>query len=227
MDIGFRNMDLEFKQIRDLKAGMKNVKVVFIVLDIGRPNTTKEQHEVRSCKVADRTGCINISLWDEPGTLLQPGDIVSLNRGYVSIFKSCLTLYVSKGGELQKIGEFCMNFTEIPNMSEPNPEYSNINKSGGSVSGDGNSGGGQNNNSGGSNNNSNSNSARDPRLLKPNSNGAQIDPRSLKGGGTSGGSTNSISQPNGHSGRHSYSSNSNKRGVHSGSGNNNRNSSKR
>lgn len=28
-------MDYEYKQIRELKAGMKNVKVIFIVLDIG------------------------------------------------------------------------------------------------------------------------------------------------------------------------------------------------
>ena len=39
----------------------------------GRPSITKEHHEVRSCKVADRTGCINMSLWDEPGKLLQVG----------------------------------------------------------------------------------------------------------------------------------------------------------
>ena len=37
----------------------------------GRASVTKENHEVRSCKVADKTGCINISLWDEPGKLLQ------------------------------------------------------------------------------------------------------------------------------------------------------------
>ncbi|KAG0729162.1 SOSS complex subunit B [Chionoecetes opilio] len=67
------NMDVQFTLIRELKPGMKNLRLVFIVLEIGRPNLTKENHEVRSVKVADRSGCINISLWDEPGQLLLVG----------------------------------------------------------------------------------------------------------------------------------------------------------
>uniref|UniRef100_A0A671K6B3 SOSS complex subunit B2 n=1 Tax=Sinocyclocheilus anshuiensis TaxID=1608454 RepID=A0A671K6B3_9TELE len=41
---------------------------------------------------------------------------------YASLFKGCLTLYIGRTGDLQKIGEFCMNFSEVPNFSEPNPE---------------------------------------------------------------------------------------------------------
>lgn len=139
-------MDMKYTQIRDLEHGMKGLRLVFIVLDVGRPVTTKENHEVRSCKVADRTGCINISLWDEPGQLLMPGDIVQLTKGYVSVFKSCLTLYVGKGGDLQKVSEFCMQFVEQPNMSEANPELAALNK---------NSGGGSTGGGGGTNTNSN------------------------------------------------------------------------
>lgn len=105
----------EVTSIRDLKPAMKNLSMVFIVLDIGnghnmfqtfqstpltqfiisgRPNVTKDQHEVRSCKVADKTGSINLSVWDEPGVLLQPGDIVRVTKGYVSVWKNCLTLYI-------------------------------------------------------------------------------------------------------------------------------------
>ena len=32
----FSNLDMECKQIKDLKPGMKNIKIVFIVLDIGK-----------------------------------------------------------------------------------------------------------------------------------------------------------------------------------------------
>jgi len=149
-------MDIKYTQIRDLVPGMKGLRLVFIVLDVGRPNMTKENHEVRSCKVADRSGCINISLWDEPGQLLMPGDIVQLTKGYVSVFKSCLTLYVGKGGDLQKVSEFCMQFIEAPNMSEPNPEFSSLNKnSGGSGGGGGgNASAGNNTGQGGPNNGS-------------------------------------------------------------------------
>ena len=48
----------------------------------GRPNTTKDGHEVRTCKVADRSASINLSVWDEPGHYLQQGDICRLSKGY-------------------------------------------------------------------------------------------------------------------------------------------------
>lgn len=47
----------------------------------GRVTKTKDGHEVRSCKVADKTGSITISVWDEIGGLIQPGDIIRLTRG--------------------------------------------------------------------------------------------------------------------------------------------------
>lgn len=204
-------MDVQFTLIRELKPGMKNLRLVFIVLEIGRPNVTKENHEVRSVKVADRSGCINISLWDEPGQLLQPGDICSLNKGYVSVWKNCLTLYVAKGGELQKVSEFCMQFSEQPNMSEPNPELVPLSKGtcGPGGGGDQGSGGG---NRGGSQGGGNSGSgplgdaSRDPRLFKPNSNGGNTDPRGGKGGGGGGGVTASNGHHNSSSGRHTNSS---------------------
>jgi len=111
-------MKMEVPVIRDLKPGMKNLTMVIIVLEIGKPSTTKDGHEVRSVRVADKSGSINLSLWGEPGTLLQPGDIIRVTKAYVSVFKSFLTLYVGKGGELVKVGDFCLQFTEVPNMSE-------------------------------------------------------------------------------------------------------------
>ncbi|EMP26235.1 SOSS complex subunit B2 [Chelonia mydas] len=108
--------------IQDIKPGLKNLNVVFIVLEIGRVTKTKDGHEVRSCKVADKTGSITISVWDEIGSLIQPGDIIRLTKGYASLWKGCLTLYTGRGGELQKIGEFCMVYSEVPNFSEPSSD---------------------------------------------------------------------------------------------------------
>uniref|UniRef100_H2LXT6 SOSS complex subunit B2 n=2 Tax=Oryzias latipes TaxID=8090 RepID=H2LXT6_ORYLA len=105
--------------LKDVKPGSKNLNIVFIVLEI-RVTKTKDGHEVRSCKVADKSGSIAISVWDELGSLIQPGDIIKLTR-YASIWKGCLTLYTGRGGDLQKIG-FCMVYSEVPNFSEPNPE---------------------------------------------------------------------------------------------------------
>lgn len=65
--------------------------------------------------------CRNVSVWDEPGNLLGPGDIVRLTKGYAAIWRHCLTLYSGKNGDIHKIGDFCLNFNEHLNMSEPNP----------------------------------------------------------------------------------------------------------
>ncbi|XP_074126130.1 SOSS complex subunit B1 isoform X2 [Sminthopsis crassicaudata] len=86
--------------VKDIKPGLKNLNLIFIVLETGRVTKTKDGHEVRTCKVADKTGSINISVWDDVGNLIQPGDIIRLTKG------------------------FCMVYSEVPNFSEPNPEYS-------------------------------------------------------------------------------------------------------
>ncbi|XP_065150067.1 nucleic acid binding protein 1b isoform X1 [Paramisgurnus dabryanus] len=108
--------------IKDVKHGLKNINLVFIVLEIGRVSKTKVGHEIRSFKVADLTGSITFSVWDQVGGLIQTGDIIRLNRGYTTLFKGCLTLYIGRTGDIQKIGEFCMIFSEVPNFSEPNQE---------------------------------------------------------------------------------------------------------
>lgn len=104
--------------IRDLKVGAKGININFIVLDVGRASVTKEGHEIRTCKIADRTACMHLSVWGEIGQYIQPGDILKLTKGYVSLWKGVPTLYVGKGGELVKTGEFCFIFNEAYNVSE-------------------------------------------------------------------------------------------------------------
>lgn len=65
--------------------------------------------QVRTLRVADATGCVNLSVWDEAGALLQSGDIVRLLRGYASLWRSMLTLYTGKTGDIQKVRDPCWN----------------------------------------------------------------------------------------------------------------------
>ncbi|XP_074069565.1 SOSS complex subunit B1-like [Macrotis lagotis] len=109
--------------VKDIKPGLKNPNLIFVVLETGRGTETKDGHEVRTCKVADKTGSVHIPVWADVGTLIQPGDIIRLTKGYASVFKGRLMLYTGRGGDPQKIGEFCMVYSEVPNFSEPNPEY--------------------------------------------------------------------------------------------------------
>lgn len=106
--------------IKDIRPNLKNINVIFIILEVGSATVTKENRVVRTFKVGDPTACINVSVWDEPGNLLAPGDIVRLTKGYASIWRHCLTLYSGKNGDIIKIGDFCFNFNEHLNMSDPN-----------------------------------------------------------------------------------------------------------
>lgn len=121
--IQFSSQAMENLSIKDIRPGLKNINVVFIVLEVGVATLTKENREVRTFKVADQSACINVSVWDEPGKLLVPGDIVRLTKGYAVIWRQCLTLYSGKNGDISKIGDFCLLFNEQVNMSEPNPNF--------------------------------------------------------------------------------------------------------
>ncbi|CDS37830.1 soss complex subunit b1 [Echinococcus multilocularis] len=109
--------------IKDLKPNMKRVCVIFIVLEIGSPVRIKDGNEVRTVKVADRTGCINMSVWNEKGNLISPGDIIQLTQGNTTVRNGCLTLNVGRYGELVKTGEFCLLFSEQPDCSAYNENW--------------------------------------------------------------------------------------------------------
>jgi hypothetical protein len=104
--------------IKDIRTGMKNINVMFIVLEITAATKTKENREVFSFKIADQSAAINCSIWDEPGKVLQPGDIVRMTKCYASLWRGCLTLYSGKSGEISRMGDFVMTFNETLNMSE-------------------------------------------------------------------------------------------------------------
>ena len=54
--------------------------------------------------------------WDDLGKLVTTGDIIRMTKGYVNVWKNCLTLYLAKISEFQKVNEFCMVFSELPFM---------------------------------------------------------------------------------------------------------------
>jgi hypothetical protein len=134
--------------IKDIRSGMKNINVIFIILESTAATKTKENREIFSFKVSDPSASINCSIWDDPGRLLVPGDIVKLTKGYASQWRNQLTLYSGKSGDIQKIGDFCMVFNEQINMSEPAPAaqqqsaaiQNHINSNGGNGNGNGRSG---------------------------------------------------------------------------------------
>jgi ssDNA-binding replication factor A large subunit len=103
--------------IKDLKPNLKNLNLQAIVLDICKPTQTKDGNEVRSVRIADRSGSINLSVWNNYGSLLKEGDIIKLTGCYTQIWKLSLQLKISTKGTLFKCGDFMMIFSEQPDMS--------------------------------------------------------------------------------------------------------------
>eukprot|EP00742_Colponemidia_sp_Colp-10_P005156 GILJ01005506.1.p1 GENE.GILJ01005506.1~~GILJ01005506.1.p1 ORF type:complete len:161 (+),score=15.62 GILJ01005506.1:40-522(+) len=108
---------LPLTAIADLRPFGKNCNVVFIVLDKLSVTRTKDDRAVTQVLVADHSGCIYLSLWDQLGDVVQVGDIFRLVGGYCTLFKNQLTLYSGPKGTLERIGEFTMLFNESLNMS--------------------------------------------------------------------------------------------------------------
>ena len=48
---------------------------------LGKPNKTKDGNDIRTVKVADKSGSINMSVWNEYGAVIQPGDIIRFTKG--------------------------------------------------------------------------------------------------------------------------------------------------
>lgn len=100
--------------------------------------STRGGNAVHEFTVADETGAITLSLWNEKGDALSLGDIVLLSGGYVTsqlgalppapshhqrargrsskIFHDVLVLHVGYGS-IEIVGNFCMVFAETPNLS--------------------------------------------------------------------------------------------------------------
>ena len=56
------NQSLELQILIHTLYFQKDISLMFIVLEVNRPTKTKEGHEVRTVKVADRSGSINLSM---------------------------------------------------------------------------------------------------------------------------------------------------------------------
>ncbi|GMT25449.1 hypothetical protein PFISCL1PPCAC_16746, partial [Pristionchus fissidentatus] len=117
--------DFKPTMIKELTPGIQSVNCFFIVIEktpaVGFRNTVGDFTTVR---VADQTGSINLNFFtNEYADCLHPGDICKLKNGHTTMFRGCMSLQCGKAGELFKMSEFCLAFSETPNMSEYNADW--------------------------------------------------------------------------------------------------------
>ena len=95
-------------KIGDLRPGMRNVNVDFKVLELGEKREVTSRydsatHSVTEAKVADETGNVLLTLWDQTIDEVEAEKTYRLENGYTNLFKGHLRLNVGKYGKLEPI----------------------------------------------------------------------------------------------------------------------------
>jgi replication factor A1 len=91
--------------IKELQDGMKRVSVEAKVVDKGDPREVKsrfkdETYRIVDAVIADESGSVKLTLWNEQIDQINVGDNIKIENGYVTSFKSEIQLNVGKFGKL-------------------------------------------------------------------------------------------------------------------------------
>ena len=91
--------------IKDLRNGMKRVNVEAKVTEKGNPREVMsrfkdETYTVADAVVADESGSIKLTLWNEQIDQVNVNDNIRIENGYVTSFKGEIQLNVGKYGKL-------------------------------------------------------------------------------------------------------------------------------
>ena len=92
--------------IKDLQNGMKRVSVEAKVVEKGDAREVKsrfkdETYRIVDAVVADETGSIKLTLWNEQIDMVNVGDNVKIENGYITSFKGEIQLNAGKFGTLK------------------------------------------------------------------------------------------------------------------------------
>jgi len=89
--------------VNDLTENSKNVNATIKVIEIGEVKDIPSRFgDKRVCevKVADASGCILLSLWDDQIGKIAVGDTLSIQNGYISIVRNSMRLNIGKYGKM-------------------------------------------------------------------------------------------------------------------------------
>jgi replication factor A1 len=91
--------------IKDLRNGMKRVTVEANVVEKGETREVRSRYKdetymVADAVVADETGSIKLTLWNEQIEQVEVGNKVKIENGYVTSFKGEVQLNVGKFGTM-------------------------------------------------------------------------------------------------------------------------------
>lgn len=92
-------------KIGDITPESRHINLHGKVIEKADPRTVQFQdgseHKVCEILLADETGCVSLSLWDEDIEKVQKGSVISIKNGYVSIFRNTMQLNAGKYGQIE------------------------------------------------------------------------------------------------------------------------------
>ena len=92
-------------KIKELRSGMKNVSVEAKVTEKSEPREVMsrfkdETYKVTTAIIADETGTIKLTLWNEQINQVNVDDTVKVENGYVTSFRGEIQLNIGRYGKL-------------------------------------------------------------------------------------------------------------------------------
>ena len=98
----YERKNMKKSKIKDLEPFQRNLNLVFKVIKKGY---SKRIHKtgsfVSECLIADDTGAILLTVWDEDIEMLETGEYFSISKGYVNIHRNKLKLNKKRYGQIE------------------------------------------------------------------------------------------------------------------------------
>ena len=111
----------EITKIKDLNPYAKRVNVLAKVVHKGEPKEINtrygETKHVTEAVVGDETGIITMSLWEDQAELVNEGETIYVDNGYISLVRGHMRLNVGKYGTIKKSEESIEEVNENLDMS--------------------------------------------------------------------------------------------------------------
>ena len=111
--------------VKDLTENSKNVNATLKVLEIGETKDIESKFgskRVCEVKVADATGSILLSLWDDQIGKIAAGDTISIQNGYISVVRNSMRLNIGKYGKMLLSEEALSEVNTENNVSDRHVE---------------------------------------------------------------------------------------------------------
>ncbi len=96
----------ELTKIADLTPESKSVNVIAKVLSVGEPKEIPSKYgpsrKVAEVPIADESGSVVLSLWQDQIGTVSEGETIQIENGYVSLVKGHIRVNVGKYGKITK-----------------------------------------------------------------------------------------------------------------------------